>query len=158
MLERHLLPSSFIQFAKIHSTLHIISVCSNSRKVMKMHSWPDIRLYAWNCGLHTPVNHISAMHACVFLFLCMCPVIVKICVIGVQVVLVWRCVQFNGSFIHVFFFFFYGSTHCPTTIVCYNSNHNFSTYLSIRKCNLQVRVQVTFLTKKKVMSTPNVNN
>ena len=58
----------------------------------------------------------------------------------------------------MFFFFFYGSTHCPTTIVCYNSNHNFSTYLSIRKCNLQVRVQVTFLTKKKVMSTPNVNN
>ena len=50
------------------------------------------------------------------------------------------------------------STHCLTTIVCYSSNHNFSTYLSIRKCNLQVRVQVTFLTKKKVMSTPNVNH
>ena len=38
VLERHLLPSSFIQFAKIHSTLHNISVCSNSRKVMKTHT------------------------------------------------------------------------------------------------------------------------
>ena len=52
--------------------------------------YKTLRLKLWAPCMYTPVNHISAMHACVFLFLCMCPVIVKICVIGVQVVLVWR--------------------------------------------------------------------
>ena len=52
--------------------------------------YKTLRLKMWAPCMYTPVHHISAMHACVFLFLCMCPVIVKICVIGVQVVLVWR--------------------------------------------------------------------